>query len=176
MDLKESMYFFLSRKIKTAALKTKTHAAGKIKRWRVFSYRLDFEENAAHLCPTMRYIKENVACTCLQCGKVTYGRADKKFCSEICKNGYHNNEMKESRQARGRVLTALNRNYRILDAALAEGRFSVDLMSLEDKGFRPAYITGCTKVRYGHDVLRCFDICYSQTGSRVFRLRKLSEG
>lgn len=123
-----------------------------------------------------QYIKENAPCTCLECGRVTYGRADKKFCSESCKNKWHNRQTSQSRQLRNRILTALNRNYRVLDEALASGQLSVDRALLESRGFRPAFVTGCTRVRYGHDILRCFDISYSQTASKIFKLRKDQAG
>ncbi len=118
------------------------------------------------------YQKENAPCKCLQCGKVTYGRADKKFCSEACKNGYHNAKQQKSRLLRNRIQTALNNNYRILEDIVSSGKYSAELMPLEELGFRPSFVTGYTKVRYGHDVFRCYDISYSLSGSRLFKIRK----
>lgn len=121
------------------------------------------------------YIKENVPCECLQCGKVTYGRPDKKFCSEVCKNGWHNARQQKSRQLRNRIVTALNKNYRILEELISSGRLSAELMPLEEQGFRPSFVTGYTRVRYGHDVFRCFDISYSLSHARLFKIRKDSD-
>lgn len=121
------------------------------------------------------YIKENMRCECLQCGKVSFGRPDKKFCSEVCKNAWHNARQQKSRQLRNRILTALNKNYRILEELISSGRLSAELMPLEERGFRPSFVTGYTRVRYGHDVFRCFDISYSLTGARLFRIRKDSD-
>lgn len=112
---------------------------------------------------------------CLNCGRTGYGRGDRKFCSAACKNAYHNAKTKSSRLYRSRILTALSRNYNILSEALARGELSIDILSLQDRGFRPCYVTGYMPVRYGSDVFRCFDISYCRSASRIFRLSREQE-
>ena len=52
---------------------------------------------------------------CLECGdKISYGRSDKKFCCEDCKNRHHNHKVRSSRSVKRRVVSALERNYDIL--------------------------------------------------------------
>lgn len=106
------------------------------------------------------------------CGKPLSGRIGKKFCDQDCKNAWHNQRTKDSRQYHNHIITALNRNYNLLDRALQEGLMSVDLMLLENQGFRPAYFTSYTPVRYGNDKCRCFDICYCRSNSRIFKIER----
>ncbi|OQP49904.1 hypothetical protein A4D02_27910 [Niastella koreensis] len=56
---------------------------------------------------------------CQQCqGPIKQGRADRKFCSEGCKNEYHNNQKAESRNEIIRIEKALKNNRRILKKVL----------------------------------------------------------
>lgn len=118
------------------------------------------------------YIKEAKAYKCLNCGKTGFGRAGRKFCSQECKNAWHNALVRDSRLYRSRILTALGRNYSVLSEALARGELSIDIISMENRGFRPCYITGYIPGRYRGDRYRCFDISYCRSASRVYNIRK----
>ena len=109
------------------------------------------------------------------CGKPLLGRSGKKFCSPECKNAFHNRESRAFRLYRSRIITALGRNYEILREALDGGVLSVDLMSLENKGFRPSFVTGYIPIRYGNDCCRCFDISYCRSSTRIFKIRRDAE-
>ncbi|NLZ51544.1 MAG: hypothetical protein GX899_07585 [Rikenellaceae bacterium] len=109
---------------------------------------------------------------CLMCGKPLSGRIGKKFCNQQCKNAWHNLKTKDFRMYHNRIITALNRNYSLLEKALREGVMSIDLMLLENQGFRPAYMTSYTTVRYGNDICRCFDISYCRSGTRIFKIKR----
>ena len=141
------------------------------KSWKKF-YTVAETKNASHFWGAMKaYTKEEKAFKCLNCGKIAYGRSDRKFCCQQCKNAWHNARTRESRLYRSRIITALGRNYNVLRSALERGELSIDLMTLQDRGFRPCYVTGHRSVRYGSDVCRCFDISYCQSASRVYRIR-----
>ena len=59
---------------------------------------------------------------CLECGhKIRYGRTDKKFCCDKCRNRYNNAQVKEGRAYRRRVMKALSGNYDILDSLVKAG-------------------------------------------------------
>ena len=117
------------------------------------------------------YKKVQKTYRCLNCGKEGVGRPDRKFCCVECKNAWHNSQLRASRLCMSRISTALGRNYKILRESLERGELSIDLMTLEDRGFRPSYITGYNPVRYGPDTYRCFDISYCRSSSRVYRIR-----
>lgn len=106
------------------------------------------------------------------CGKALSGRIGKKFCDQQCKNAWHNLKTKDFRMYHNRIITALNRNYSLLEKALREGLMSIDLLLLENQGFRPAFITSYTAVRYGNDICRCFDISYCRSSTRIFKIKR----
>ena len=64
---------------------------------------------------------------CLECGdKIRYGRTDKKFCCDECRNRHYNSKLKEGRAYRRKVLAILQKNYDLLDELLKSGVDSAD--------------------------------------------------
>lgn len=121
----------------------------------------------------MDYRIEEEAQRCLQCGGEVYGRKDKKFCSEECKNHWHNSRTSPSRNYRNRILTNISSNYRILRTLLSLGSGGAEIADLEAMGFKRNCVTGYTKNRNGGDELRCFDIKYRQSQTRIYDIGML---
>lgn len=121
----------------------------------------------------MRYVKARNIPRCLECGdKIAYGRSDKKFCSEECKNHHHNHRFSTARSIRRRIMTALEKNYNILDKLVSSG---VDAISLDDilsLGFNPRFLTSFVRCRR-YCRYSCFDISYIVTTDRVFSISKI---
>ena len=110
---------------------------------------------------------------CLECGnQIRYGRTDKRFCSEDCKNKHHNDQAKAGRSFKNKVIAMINRNYDILDGLLKEGVEYADLMDLEASGFSPGIVTSYRHIGK-HDVFTCYDIKYIMTRTRVYSLMKI---
>ena len=110
---------------------------------------------------------------CLECGKeIQYGRTDRKFCSEDCKNKYHNNMHKYSRSVHIRVLNGIEKNYNILCRLYRSHVPSIDIGDLIALGFRTEYSTGYRKYKR-HDEYRCFEFKYYITRNRLFGLQKM---
>ena len=109
---------------------------------------------------------------CLWCGADLYGRPDKKFCSQACKNAWNNSRNSDNRLLRNRIITALMVNYRILERVLNAENSSLELRTAEDFGFRPSYITGYRRTCGRHDEYSCFDIRYCQTPTRLVNIRR----
>ena len=110
---------------------------------------------------------------CLECGEqIRYGRTDKKYCCEDCRNRHHNSMMKDSRAFRRRTLSILSRNYSILEEFIKFGIRSVDLSYLLQRGFVPGIVTSYRKVRK-HDEYSCFDIKYIMTETRIYGMSKI---
>ena len=110
---------------------------------------------------------------CLECGKVIlYGRKDKKFCSDNCKNRYHNNKHKFSRNVHYKVLNAIEKNYSILEELYRSHVLSIDIGDLIALGFRTEYSTGYRKSNK-HDEFRCFEFKYYVSRNRLFGLRRM---
>ena len=109
---------------------------------------------------------------CLECGKVLYGRSDKKFCSKECKNRFHNNEARELCSVRSRIQDRLIANHDILLSLCRKGLDGAPLEELMEMGFDPRFVTGHRKGMYKHDEYFCFDVRYYRTPTRIFRLRR----
>ena len=110
---------------------------------------------------------------CLECGdKISYGRTDKKFCSEDCKNRHHNHKANHSRSIRRKIMACLEKNYDVLDRLLESGVGSVALPEIMMLGFNPVYATSMHRdrqtCRYS-----CFDISYIMTASRITSISKI---
>ena len=112
---------------------------------------------------------------CLECGdEIVYGRKGRKFCSEECKNTYHNRKHHYSRTSRLRVLGTLDRNYSVLEKLLRLDIHSISLGDLALMGFNKEFVTSYHKVG-GHDEYRVFDIKYCCSSSRVFRIERVQQ-
>ena len=123
----------------------------------------------------MEYSKrERMMPVCLECGdKIKYGRTDKKFCCEDCKNKHYNKLAKAGRAYRRKIMSRLTRNYQILEQLIKDGIESVDLTDIVSAGFAPEIVTGYHKNRCRSDQYWCFDIKYSMSDSRVYSISKI---
>ena len=52
--------------------------------------------------------------SCLECGEKVNGRADKKFCSDYCRNSYNNKLDVEDKNLVRNINNRLKKNYKIL--------------------------------------------------------------
>lgn len=121
----------------------------------------------------MDYGEHEAMSRCLECGDdISYGRRNRKFCCEKCKNTWHNRRTRGERLAKSRVMTVLNRNYAILSGILEAGGTSAGLEQLKGMGFNFGYCTSYHKVRR-HDEYVCFDITFTLMGDKVVSIRKL---
>lgn len=110
---------------------------------------------------------------CLECGKtIEFGRADKKFCCEECKSKYHNREWNPWKTKK-KVLSALDRNYSILDVLVRTGVSSITNSELGILGYNHGFITSSARVR-GHSEEACFDIRYFRSETRIFNIHRVT--
>ena len=126
-----------------------------------------------HICDMeyKKYIRRMPLC--LECGnQIRYGRTDKKFCCEDCKNKHHNDQAKAGRSYRNKVIAIINRNYEILDEMLKNGIDSADLVDLASMGFVSGIVTSYRHIGK-HNVFTCYDIKYIMTRTRVCSVMKI---
>ncbi len=111
---------------------------------------------------------------CLECGDlILYGRQDKKFCCESCKNKYNNRKIRSSRISRIRVLHALERNYDILRHLVRSGISSLDMTDLRHLGFDFDHVTSYHRNRRSTE-LWCYDIKIVLSGDKVKTIDQIS--
>ncbi len=103
----------------------------------------------------------NVARKCLECEEPIRGRADKKFCSDYCRNAYHNQRNKDSKNLIRNINNRLRKNYRILDSfPLKEGKTRTTRNKLMDKGFDFDYFTNLYTTKKGSIYYFVYDLGY----------------
>lgn len=118
-------------------------------------------------------VKERYTVECLECGnEIKYGRSDRKFCCDKCKNLYHNRMTHQRRSVQLRVLGALEKNYEILSRLLSAEITSVSIGDLSQTGFNKEIMTSYHKVG-SHDEFRCYDIKYYCSATRIFNIERV---
>ena len=90
---------------------------------------------------------------CLECGEKIVGRADKKFCSDYCRNAYNNNINKDSTNLVRNVNNALRKNYRILLELNPTDKTKTSKSKLLAKGFNFEYFTSIYTTKDGYGIL-----------------------
>jgi predicted nucleic acid-binding Zn ribbon protein len=98
---------------------------------------------------------------CLECLNTVYGREDKKFCSDHCRNTFNNRENKQV-NALIRVVTArLKKNRKILLDLNPSGKRRVSREELLKLGFSFEYFTNVyITVKEKKEYRYCFDQGY----------------
>lgn len=109
---------------------------------------------------------------CLECGnEFEYGRTDKKFCCNLCKNRYHNKRNKDVRNMKSKVWHVLEKNHSILSKLVRMGIRSVELPKLATLGFDINYSTSYHKINRREE-FTCFDIIYDLSPSKIFGIKR----
>ena len=116
---------------------------------------------------------------CLTCSKTLIGRADKKFCSDQCRNNFNNKLRYSSNNYIRNVNNALRKNRRILEEIIAaqidKEKITVPKVKLADMGFRFKYITHIYTNKKGSDYYFCYDYGYLHLESDWFLIVKRKE-
>lgn len=86
---------------------------------------------------------------CLECGEKIVGRVDKKFCSDYCRNAYHNKNNKDSNNLVRNVNNLLRKNYRILEELNPTDKTKASKRKLLAKGFNFEYFTSIYTTKTG---------------------------
>lgn len=115
----------------------------------------------------MGYKSLETECTCLECGKdITYGRYDRKFCSNACRNKYHNDRRAQFRDYRLRMIRHLDKNHKILEDLLSINCHAIGKLELADMGFNQLAVTSsCKRSRFLE--CRCYDIRYNDHSGKI---------
>lgn len=96
---------------------------------------------------------------CRECGEAFRGRSDKRFCSDACRNAYHNTRNRETSGVFRRVHIRLKQNYRILQARLGgQACRLIKKQELLSEGFDPDLITGITRSSGGAASYHLYDL------------------
>lgn len=109
--------------------------------------------------------------SCLECGTIIRGRADKKFCSDHCRNAHNNSLNKDSKNLIRNINNRLRKNYRILDSfPLQENKTKTTKNRLLDKGFDFEYITHTYTTQKGSTYRFLYDLGYLELDNDFFMI------
>ncbi|MCD6065779.1 MAG: hypothetical protein K0S33_605 [Bacteroidetes bacterium] len=97
---------------------------------------------------------------CPECGEKIVGRADKKFCSDECRNNFNNRQNSDSTNLIRNTNNILRKNRRILEELAPDGKAKVHKNKLNDKGFNYTYFTTIYKTQKGSVYYYCYDYGY----------------
>ena len=110
---------------------------------------------------------------CLECGVAIKGRADKKFCSDHCRNAYNNMLNRDSKNLVRVINNRLRKNYRILDGfALKDGKTTTTKTKLLDKGFDFEFITSLYTTKKGTVYYFVYDLGYLPLENEYYMIVK----
>lgn len=126
-----------------------------------------------HHISGMKEYGTNPHSKCLQCGKtINYGRTDKKFCCDSCRNNYNNSIRKIHSTFKEKVDRAITGNYTLLNNLVKLGIRQLNLDEALVLGIRPNYVTSYSKVG-GKAVFNCYDISFCLAEDRIFNIHRL---
>ena len=97
----------------------------------------------------------------MECTTIIHGRADKKFCSDYCRNAYNNKLNSDSNNLVRNINNRLRKNYRILNGfELKDGKTRTTKTRLLDKGFDFEYITNLYTTKKRSTYFFVYDLGY----------------
>jgi len=109
---------------------------------------------------------------CLECGTVILGRADKKFCSDYCRNAYNNRKNKAANNLIRNINNRLKKNWRILEKFNPENKTKVHKSKLLDAGFDFNYFTSLYTTQKGSVYHFVYNQGYLDIGHDFYMLVK----
>jgi hypothetical protein len=112
---------------------------------------------------------------CPECNSSILGRADKKFCSDMCRNAYNNKLNADSNNVVRNINNSLRRNRRILED-ICSGEKTKTLKSLLlDKGFDFSFMTGVRKTHKGSTYHFVYEYGYLELDNDFYLIVKDSK-
>jgi len=112
---------------------------------------------------------------CLECGTPLLGRADKKFCSDYCRNAYNNRKNRAANNLIRNINNRLKKNWRILDELNPDKTAKVSKSKLLEKGFDFNYFTGIYTTKKEEIYYFVYNQGYKSIGNNFYLLVKKDE-
>lgn len=107
---------------------------------------------------------------CISCGSKIAGRADKKFCSEQCRNEYNNQLNKDVNNFVRNINNILRKNRRILTELNPDQKSKIQKDKMLSKGFDFNYYTNTYITKTGSIYYFCYEQGYLAIGNDFYAL------
>ena len=98
--------------------------------------------------------------SCPECGRTIFGRLDKKYCSDACRNASNNKVNADATNFVRSVNNTLRKNRRILSGINTEGKTKTHKDKLLLKGFDFGFFTNIYTTKAGQEYRFCYDQGY----------------
>ena len=108
--------------------------------------------------------------TCAECGEKIYGRHDKKFCSDQCRNAFNSKLNADANKFIRNINNVLRKNRRILTELNPTGKGKVSRDELLMSGFNFNYYTNVYKTQQGKIYYFCYDQGYLELENEKYAL------
>ncbi|MGM1430270.1 hypothetical protein ACS126_13505 [Sphingobacterium lactis] len=110
---------------------------------------------------------------CIECTEPIYGRSDKKFCNDSCRNAYNNKLNSTNYNILRDINNHLRRNRRILQELLGEEKMTkVKRHKLMKFGYSFQYHTHNLTTAKGHDYTFCYEYGFLEIEEDLFLIVK----
>lgn len=109
---------------------------------------------------------------CPVCGDQIFGRVDKKFCSDQCRNTFNNERYSTKNSHVQKINRLLKKNYAILVALNHNGKAKVKRSKLLQEGFDFTYFTSTYETQKGAIYKLVYDQGYLPLGDDYLLLIK----
>lgn len=110
--------------------------------------------------------------SCRECGEKIVGRADKKFCSDACRNSHHNSLNKDNKNLVRNINNRLRKNYRILETLNKDNKTKTTKERLQRMGFNFEYFTSIYTTKSGAVYFYLYDQGYLPLDNDFYLLVK----
>ncbi|MFP4472192.1 MAG: DUF2116 family Zn-ribbon domain-containing protein [Bacteroidales bacterium] len=98
--------------------------------------------------------------SCPECGETIIGRADKKFCSDLCRNAWNNKQSRNKTNYMRKVNAILSKNRQILNDLVPHDKHTVHKDMLVKRGFNFEYCTNLYTTKTGKVYYFCYEMGY----------------
>ena len=112
---------------------------------------------------------------CLNCGLPVYGRADKKYCDDHCRNDFHNNRAVHNARLTRLTHKKLRRNYEILSGVMQAGVSEIPKDEFLVYGFQIKSVTESELREDGTMIYGIYDIHYFEKPNRLIEVYRKSD-
>ncbi len=112
---------------------------------------------------------------CPECDEQIKGRADKRFCTDLCRNSFNNKVNSDTTNYVRNVNSILRKNRRILEGLIPEQTAKANKSKLLLKGFDFGYYTNIYTTQKGVNYYFCYEYGYLPLEKDFYFLVKRKE-
>ena len=112
---------------------------------------------------------------CIECGRPVFGRADKKFCSDACRNAFNNKQNSDVVNLVRNINSTLRKNRRILAEMNPDGKKKTHREEMLKRGFDFQYFTHVYNTKAGDRYRFCYEHGYLELDNGFILLVKREE-